>query len=243
MPCPDVLGTNMKRREFITFLGGAATAWPFATRAQQFERVRRVGVLMARNETDTEGQKQAAALRQGLRDLGWKLGQTLLVDYRWSVGDAAQALAASRELAMLNPDVLGANGTPSLRAMQQTTSTMPIVFVSVADPLGQGFVPSLARPGGHITGFSVEEASMGGKWLDYLKEVAPRVSHVAIIFNPDTAPYTAMFRPSMEAALPHMGLTLAWSPVRSVAEIEQVGAAAAATPNGALMVIPDSFTF
>jgi putative ABC transport system substrate-binding protein len=220
-----------------------AAIGPPSLRAQQADRVYRVGVLMARTQGDLEGEKQAAALRQGLRDLGWKLGQSLQIDYRWSVGDAAKALAASQELAALNPDVLVANGTPSLRAMMQATSSIPIVFVSVADPLGQGFVPSLARPGGHLTGFSVEEASMGGKWLDYLKEAAPRVSHVAIIFNPETAPYAAMFRPTMDEAAPRMGVTLAWSPVHSAMEIERVAETVAATQDGALLVIPDSFTF
>jgi putative ABC transport system substrate-binding protein len=220
-----------------------AAIGPRSLRAQPADRARRVGVLMARNQGDIEGEKQAAALRQGLRDLGWKLRQSLQVDYRWSVGDAEKALVASQELAALKPDVLVANGTPSLRAMTQATGTIPIVFVSVADPLGQGFVPSLARPGGHITGFSVEEASMGGKWLDYLKEAAPRVSHVAVVFNPETAPYAAMFRPTMDQAAPRMGVTLVWSPVRSAPEIERAAEAVAAMPDGGVLVIPDSFTF
>src|SRR5947207_5012632 len=151
----------IRRRDFITLLGGAAAAWPVVARSQEAKGIRHIGVLMARKETDPEGLKQFAALRLGLRDLDWALGQTLQIEARWTEGSAIKAMQFATELIALKPDVLVANGTPSLAAMRQTTSTIPIVFVGVADPVSQGFVPSLARPGGNITGFSVEEPSMG----------------------------------------------------------------------------------
>jgi putative tryptophan/tyrosine transport system substrate-binding protein len=232
----------MRRREFISLVGGAI-AWPFSASAQQPEQMRRVGVLMARDENDPEGQKQAAALRTGLRDIGWKIGQSLQLDFRWVVGDSAKSSAAARELVALKPDLLVANATPSLVAMRPVANTIPIVFVSVADPVGQGFVPSLSRPGGTITGFTAEEATMGGKWLGYLKEIAPRTASVTAMFNPDTAPYAPMFLPVMEAAAPALKVSLSTSRVHSTAEIEQALASAAQKPDAALIVIADSFLF
>jgi putative ABC transport system substrate-binding protein len=192
----------MRRRDFIRLIGGVGAAWPFAARAQPAEGVRRVGVLMARRPEDPQGQKQFAALRQGLSELGWSEGKTLHIETRWTVADAAEALKFAQELIGLKAEVLVANGTPSLLAARQATSIIPTVFVSVADPVGQGFVPSLARPGGNVTGFSAEEASMGGKWLELLKELAPRVRRIAVIYNPQTAPYAPMFFPAMQAAGP-----------------------------------------
>jgi putative ABC transport system substrate-binding protein len=233
----------VKRREFITLLGGAAVAWPRAVRAQQNAGIRRIGVLMARKVDDAEGQKQLAALRQGLAELGWPEGKTFHIETRWTVADAVEALNFAQELVGMKPDVLVANGTPSLVAMRQVTSSIPVVFVSVADPVGQGFVPSLARPRGNITGFSAEEASMGGKWLELLKELAPRVARIAIIYNPETAPYGPMFFPAMQAAAPRMAVALAISPVQSSADIEQVIAGISREPGGGLIVVPDSFMF
>jgi putative ABC transport system substrate-binding protein len=232
----------MKRREFITLLGAAAAGSPLMALAQQPDRVRRIGVLMARAENDPEGVKQIAALRVSLRDLGWKIGQELQIDHRWSVGDPAKAVSSARELVALKPDLLVANATPSLVAIRHVADASPIVFVSVADPVGQGFVPSLSRPGGNITGFSAEEASMGGKWLGYLKEMVPRVAHITVIFNPDTAPYARMFLPTMEAAA-STAISLAPSPVHSTADIAETMAKAAHRPDGALIVVPDSFLF
>jgi putative ABC transport system substrate-binding protein len=163
----------MRRRDFIKAIAGSTVASSTTARAQQGEGVRRIGVLMARKADDAQGQKQFAALRQGLTERGWSEGKTLHIETRWSVADAAEALKFAQELVASKPEVLVANGTPSLVAMRAATSAIPVVFVSVADPLGQGFVPSLARPGGNITGFSAEEASMGGKWLELLKELAP----------------------------------------------------------------------
>ncbi len=232
----------MKRREFIAILGGAA-AWPIAVRAQQGPGMRKIGVLMARRVDDAEGQKQFAALMQGLTALGWTEGQTVHIEARWTVGSPAAALKFARELVELKPDVLVANATPSLIAIRQATATIPTVFVSVADPVGQGFVPSLSRPGGNITGFSVEEASMGGKWLEVLKQSAPRLTRIAIIYNPDTAPYAPMFFPAMQAAAPSMAVALSISPVHSGADIEKVIAEAGSDPGGGLIVLPDSFLF
>ena len=232
----------MRRREFITLIGGSA-AWPLVTYAQQGERIRRIGVLMARKVDDVEGQKQFAALLQGLAELGWSEGKTLHVETRWTVANPAEALKFAKELVELKPDVLVANGTPSVIASRQATSTIPVVFVSVADPVGQKFVPILSQPGGNITGFSAEESSMGGKWLELLKNLAPAVTRIAIIYNPETAPYGPMFFPAMQVAAPRMGVALSISPVHKAADIERVIAAIGREPGGGLIVVPDSFMF
>jgi putative ABC transport system substrate-binding protein len=232
----------MRRREFITLLGGSAV-WSIAARAQQADGVRRIGVLMARKTDDVEGQKQFAALRQGLAEFGWSEGKTLHLETRWTVADPAEALKFAQELVGSKPDVLVANGTPSLIALRQVTSTIPVVFVSVADPVGQGFLPSLSRPGGNITGFSAEEASMGGKWLELLKNLAPAVKQIAIVYNPETAPYGPMFFPAMQTAAPRMGVVLSISPVHTAADIERVITGLSREPGGGLIVVPDSFMF
>jgi ABC-type uncharacterized transport system substrate-binding protein len=234
----------MRRREFIGILGSAtAIAWLSAARAQQPDRIHRIGVLMARKSDDAEGQKQFRALKEGLAELGWSEGQRIHFEARWTVGDVAEAQRFAQDLVASKPDVLVANGTPSLVAMRNATSTVPVVFVSVADPVGQGFVPSLSRPGGNITGFSVEEASMGGKWLEVLKEIAPLVTRITIIYNPDTAPYAPMFFPAMQAAAPRMAVALSTSQVHATGDIERIIAAAGREPGGGLIVLPDSFMF
>lgn len=207
------------------------------------DRPRRVGLLMARKQDDPEGQRQYAALIEGLAELGWVDGRTMRLETRWTVGDSAAALAAARELVGQKPDILIANATPSLVALRQATTTLPIVFTSVADPVGQGFVPSLSRPGGNITGFSVEEASMGGKWLEVLKEASPRTALAAVIYNPDSAPYAPMFFPTMTAAADRVKVVLRITPVHNAGDIEQVIGAAAREANSALVVLPDSFMF
>lgn len=233
----------MRRRVFLKSIGGLAVAWPLAAHAQKSEGVRRIGVLMARKADDAEGKKQFAALQQGLAELGWSERQTVHIEARWTVGDRAEALKFARELAESKPDVLVANATPSLMAMRQATATIPIVFISVADPVGQHFVPSLSRPGGNVTGFSVEEASMGGKWLEVLMELAPHVKRIAVIYNPETAPYAPMFFPAMQAAVPRIAVALSISPVHTVADVEREIAAASGEPGGGLIVLPDSFIF
>jgi putative ABC transport system substrate-binding protein len=229
----------MKRREFITLLGGAA-AWPLSARAQS-PAVRRIGVLMGRSANDPEGQKQATALQRGLEELGWSPGRNLEIDYRWPAGNAGLAQASAKELVELRPDILVANSTPSLIAARGATSTIPIVFVAIADPVAQGFVQSLARPGGNMTGFEAEEPSMGAKWVQLLNEIAPRVGPITVIFNPDSAPFSRMFLPSMEAARPAAALELIISPVRNEAEIYRAIVAAGRQPSGGLIVLPDSF--
>jgi putative ABC transport system substrate-binding protein len=232
--------SSIKRREFITLLGGVAAAWPLTARAQS-SAVRRIGVLMGRSASDPEGQKQAAALQRGLEELGWSLGRNLEIDYRWPAGNAGLAQASAKELVELRPDILVANSTPSLIAARGATSTIPIVFVAIADPVAQGFVQSLARPGGNMTGFEAEEPSMGAKWVQLLNEIAPRVGPTTVIFNPDSAPFSRMFLPSMEAARPAAAFELIISPVRNETEINRAIVAAAGQPSGGLIVLPDSF--
>ena len=232
----------MRRRDFIAVLAGAAATWPLAARAQR-DGTRRIGVLMARKEEDAEGQKQFAALRQGLSERGWSDGQAFHIETRWTVADAAEALRFAQELISLKPEVLIANGTPSLVAARQVTSAIPIVFISVADPVGQGFVPSLARPGGNVTGFSAEEARTGSKWLELLKELAPRVTRIAVIYNPQTAPYGPMFFPAMQAAAPRMAIALSISPVHKAEDVDRVIVEIGREQGAGLIVVPDSFMF
>jgi putative ABC transport system substrate-binding protein len=235
--------SGLTRRGTLAALGGtlAAIFRPDAALVQ--ERTRSLGLLMARRQDDPEAQRQYAALIQALAELGWVEGRTMRLESRWSVGDPAAALAAARELVELKPDILLANATPSLVALRQATTSLPIVFVAVADPVGQGFVPSLSRPGGNITGFSVEEASMGGKWLEVLKEVAPRIALASAIYNPASAPYAPMFFPSLYAAADRLKLALRINPVRDPGAMEYVIEATSRETNSALLVLPDSFMF
>ena len=186
----------MKRREFITLLGGAA-AWPLAASAQQGERVRRIGVLIGFDENDPEVKLRQSAFMQALADLGWNDGRNIRVDLRWAGGDTNRMQALAQELVGLQPDIILAHTTLATAALQRETRTIPIVFVNVSDPVGSGFVAGLNRPGGNITGFGLYEASLGGKWLELLSEIAPELRRVAIMFNPDTAPVlsTGTFRP------------------------------------------------
>jgi putative ABC transport system substrate-binding protein len=229
----------MRRRDFITLLGGAA-AWPVVVRAQQRGGMRRIGVLMGRPAGDAEGQQQAAALQRGLADLGWLFNRNIEIDYRWQTDDAREREAFAKQLVALNPDVLVANTTPALAAAQQATASIPIVFVAIADPVAQGFVESLPRPGGNITGFAAEEPSMGGKWVETLREIAPGVRRITAIYNPNSAPYAAMFLPSMQA-LTALSVEVVISPVRSEADVESAIAAASSDPSGGLISLPDSF--
>jgi len=231
----------MRRRDFVKGIAGSAIGWPLAASAQQRDQMRRIGVLMTRKADDPEGQKQLAALRQGLLELGWSEDKTLHIETRWTIADAAEALRFAQELIGLKSEVLVAQGTPSLVAARQVTSTIPIVFVSVADPVGQGFVPSLARPGGNITGFSAEEAGIGGKWLELLKELAPRVMRIAVIYNPETAPYGPMFFPVMQTAALRLAVALLISPVHTGADVERVIVESGREPGCGLIVVPDNF--
>ena len=178
----------MQRREFIAGLGSAAAAWPAVARAQQPDRMRRIGVLMGSDENDPEAKANLAGFTRGLAELGWTDGRNLRMEVRWAAGDVDRMRMFAKELVDLRPDAILSHTTPGTAALQRETRTIPVVFVNVSDPVGSGFVVGLPRPGGNLTGFISEEASMAGKWLELLTEIAPTVRRVAIMFNPDTAP-------------------------------------------------------
>ena len=230
----------MRRREFIAGLGVAA--WPLASFAQQPERMRRIGVLMNGAATETQDQSSLAAFIQGLRQLGWIEGQNLRVDVRWAAGDAGLARTYAAQLIGLMPDAILASSTFSLAAIQQATSTVPVVFVGVSDPVAQGFVASVRQPGGNLTGFSSFEFSTAGKWVDLLKGVAPGLARVAVLFNPDTSPQSKYFMRAIEAVAPSLGVQAIAMPVRATADIEPALENFARQPNGGLMLPTDTFT-
>ena len=230
----------MRRRELLILTGGVA-AWPLAGRAQQPERMRRIGALMLWREIDPWAQKSRTAFEQALGRFGWVEGKNIRIDYRFAGGDPALFKTYAEELVGLSPDVLLAAATPGVAALRQQTRTIPIVFVFVADPVRQGFVQSLARPGGNVTRFSSFDTALLGKWLQLLKEVAPGLTRVAAIFNPDTTPY-AFFNRGMEPAATSLGITVTPAPVHDDAAIEEAIAAQAREPGGGLISLPDSFT-
>jgi putative ABC transport system substrate-binding protein len=227
----------MQRRDFITLLGGAAVLWPVAARAQQPERMRRIGLLMTIAETEPEAQARLKSFRAGLQQLGWTEGTNIHIDYRFAAGDPERVRSSAAELVRLAPDLILANGTAILSALRQETRSIPIVFVLVPDPVGDGFVESLARPGGNLTGITNFEFPMGGKWVEFLKEIAPRVSNVALIFNPETAPYARYFQQSVA-----LGAEATLVPVRNNPEIESAFETIALKSNSGLIVVPDLFT-
>ena len=231
----------MRRREFITLVGGAA-AWPLAARAQQSERVRRIGVLMNGAATEAARQSWVAAFNEALRGLGWAEGQNIRVDIRWNAGDAQLARIYAAQLIGLMPDVILASSTINVRVIQEATNTVPVVFVLVSDPVEQGFVTSLTKPGGNLTGFSLFEFSIGGKWLDLLKTIAPSVDRVAVMFNPATSPQSKFFMRSIEAAAPSRGIQPIGVAVRTADDIEPAFESFARTPNGGLILPTDTFT-
>jgi putative tryptophan/tyrosine transport system substrate-binding protein len=231
----------VKRRQFITFLGGAA-AWPLAARAQQLDVVRRIGVLTGFAESDREGQAFVAAFREGLQKLGWVEGRNIRIDYRWAALDTELMQRFAKELVALQPDLILTQSTPAAAAMLQQTHTIPIVFAIVADPIGSGFVASFPQPGGNITGFVTMEPTMAGKWLELLKEIAPRVARVAMLFNPATAPYAEYWLNPFKAAAASFAVQAIVAPVHDKSELESVVVAQAREPNGGLIVMPDTFT-
>ena len=223
----------MNRRDFVTLLGGAAAAWPLAARAQQPDRMRRIGVLMNLAADDAEGQARIAAFVQALQRLGWSDGRNVRIDYRWAAGDAGRFHKYAEELLALLPDVILASATPSVQALQQATRTVPIVFAIVADPVGAGFVDSLARPGGNVTGFTPFEYGMSGKWLELIKELVPRVTRVAVLR--DLTIGLAQLG-AIQSVAPSLGIELRPVNVRDADEIERSIAAFAQGSNGALIV-------
>ena len=231
----------MRRRDFIALLGcGAALALPHVARAQ--DRMRRIGVLMAYPEGDAEAQARVAAFRDGLQKLGWTEGRNIRIDTRWATpGDAEARQRFAKELVALQPDLIFSLNTPTTAALVQQTRTIPIVFAVVVDPVGSGFVASLPRPGGNVTGFTLMEPTMAGKWLELLKEIAPRVNRVAFLFNPATAPYAEYYLNPFRAAAASFAVEAIAAPVHDTSELESVVAAQAREPNGGLIAMPDSF--
>jgi putative ABC transport system substrate-binding protein len=231
---------SLGRRGFLAVLGGAA-AWPLGGHAQQPERVPRVGVLMPWPENEAQARASVTAFAQALGRFGWVEGRNIRIDYRFASGDPTLFKTYAAELVGLSPDAILASTTPTVAALRQQTHTIPIVFVLLSDPVGLGFVQSLARPGGNITGFSSFDAPIIGKWLQLLKDVAPGVTRVTVIFNPDTQPYAAFFNRAIEAAAPSFGVTVTLAPVYDDAGIEGAIAAQAREPGGGLVSLPDSF--
>jgi putative ABC transport system substrate-binding protein len=226
---------HLKRRDFITLLGGAAATWPRAARAQQPDRLRRIGVLMPFTANDPEAQARNVVFEQSLQQLGWTVGRDLQIDYRSSGGEAASVRRYAAELVALAPDAILTVGSVTIGPLQQATRTIPIVFVNVADPIGAGFVQSLARPGGNATGFTNFEYSMSGKWVELLKEIAPRVTRAAVLRDPTEAAGIGQFG-AIQSVAQSQGVLLTPFSVRDVGEIERGVAAFALSGNGGLIV-------
>ena len=232
----------MRRREFITLLGGVAAVWPLAASAQQPARTPRIGVLMAYAENDREYQGHLAAFREELQKLGWTEGRNVQFDYRWAALDPEVMRQFARELIALQPDVILSSSSPTTASLLEETHSIPVIFANIVDPVGSGFAASLSRPGGNATGFMLFEASLAGKWLELLKEIAPRVSSVAAVFNPATAPRGgAYYLASLEAAAKAFGMEVTTSPIQVDSDLEAVIAKQARQPNTGLIVMPDAF--
>jgi putative tryptophan/tyrosine transport system substrate-binding protein len=224
----------VRRREFLTLLGGAA-AWPLSAHAQQRERMRRIGVLMNLGSDDAEGQARNAAFLQGLQELGWTVGRNVRIEYRWGAGDAELFRRHASELVALAPDVILASGGAVVPSLLQATRTVPIVFTGTPDPVGAGFVESLARPGGNATGFTNYEYGISGKWLELLKEIAPGTTRAAVIRDPAIAAGVGLWG-ALQTAAPSLGVELRPLGVRDAGEIERAITAFARSPNGGLIV-------
>jgi putative ABC transport system substrate-binding protein len=233
---------ELKRREFITLLGGATAAWPLAAHAQQPEHIRRIAMLSGLAASDPEAQARMAAFHQGLKETGWIPGRSLHIDFRWSSGESADTTTLARELVELKPELIVGMTTPAVAALVRETNTIPIVFAGIVDPVGRGFVSTMARPGGNVTGILNFEFSMGGKWLETLKQVAPAVRRVALLFNPETAPFAASFVRVVESSAASFAIETIAAPVHDTAQIEQAVLDLDAKPDGGLIVLPDVFT-
>jgi ABC-type uncharacterized transport system substrate-binding protein len=231
----------MRRREFVSLICGAA-AWPLTVRAQQPHRVRRIGVLMAFTAGDAVGLRRAKIFTQALQDLGWTDGQNTRIDYRWPGGDIEQIQSLAKELVGSRPDLLVGFGSAPTAALQQATRTIPIVFLMSTDPVAEGIVQSLARPGGNATGFFATEPSLGGKWLELLKEIVPGLRRVAVIFNPETSTGGTSYLHSVETAAPLFSVEATGAPVHHAGDIELAISSLVREPGGGLIVLPDAFT-
>jgi putative ABC transport system substrate-binding protein len=230
----------MRRRDFIKVIGSTAVAWPLAARAQRSEGVRRLGVLMAVSETDADARKGISILRGRLQELGWKDGNNIRIDYRWGNGNPGRIQSLAKELVDLQPDILVGHSTPSAKGLLKQTHTIPIVFLTVTDPLGQGLVSSLSHPSGNITGFSVFEVSLGTKWLEFLKQIVPGLRRVTALFNPETAPYYGLYLQLIDAGTSVLGVKSIPIQVHSEADIENVIRKVGGELDSGLFVLPDS---
>lgn len=231
----------MKRREFITLVGSAAT-WPLAARAQQPSGMRRIGVLLGNAESDPQAQAGLVKFNKALQDLGWNVGRNIAIDYRWAAADVGRMTTFAKELVALKPDLILAQTTPVVEALQRETKTIPIVFVVVSDPVGSGFVNSLPRPGGNITGFINVESSLSGKWIELLKEVVPHLSRAALLFNPETAPFFNYFLQPFESAARASAIDPTTAPVHTPDDIERIFAELGARQDTGVVVLVDVFT-
>jgi putative tryptophan/tyrosine transport system substrate-binding protein len=234
------MAIGIGRRQFISVLGGAAAAWPLAVRGQQPERMRRIGVMMGLAEDNREGRQEADALRQGLRDLGWTDGRNIRFDFHWDINEPSRAQLIAKDVVAIQPDLIVSHTTPATAAVFKLTRSIPIVFISLADPIGLGLVSNFARPGGNVTGFTNLEPSMGGKWVEVLKDIYPGIRRVAILFNPGTASAGGnLYLPSFKLACAALGVEPIESPAHNVAEIEQAIDALGREPNGGLVAMAD----
>ena len=232
----------MRRREFIRFFSSTVVAWPLAVRAEQPDRMRRIGVLMSVANSDPEAQAWLSAFSEGLQQLGWTACRNIRLDYRWAAPfDAESRQRVAKELVALQPDLILAQNTVSTASRLQETRSIPIIFANVVDPIGSGFVASLARPGGNVTGFTLVESSIVGKWLELIKEIAPRVNRVAFLFNPGAAPYAQYYLDVLNAAAPSLGMEAIEAPINKTSEIEPVIAEQARNQNGGIFLMPDTF--
>ena len=231
----------MRRRDFMTLVGGAATAWPLAARAQQAQRMRRVGILIGFAESDPAAQSWLTAFRGALAKLGWTESSNFQIELRWASDNPDRMKAFAKELVDLRPDAILSVTTPVTNALVRETQTIPIVIVTVADPIASGFVTNVGRPGGNVTGFALYEPSMGGKWLELLKRIAPGVTRVALLFNPTTSVPIKFYMASIQAGASSFTLQTSAAPVHNQDEIEGVIAALAGNPDAGIIAMPDLF--
>jgi putative ABC transport system substrate-binding protein len=232
----------MRRRKFIALIAGAAAAWPLTAHGQRREPLRRVGALMFSAESDDEGRSGLAAFREELGKVGWTEGRNIEIHPRWAAADIESMKRLAKELVGLQPDLILTSSTPATGAMLQQTRTIPIVFVVVADPVGSAYVASLPSPGGNVTGFTPIVGTLGGKWVQLLKEIAPRLGRVNLLFNPPTATFIEGFLSPFKTAAASLGMEAIIAPVHDSPEVELVVATQSREPNSGLVVIPDAFT-